>query len=243
MQTTIKLQSFLAHSGVSSRRGAEKLIEEALVTVNDQPAHIGQRISVQKDKIRYRGKLISVSSVLSYYIIHKPVGFVSTTSDELERKTVLELLPEELRTGLYPVGRLDQDSEGLLLLTNDGDLTYILTHPKFEIEKTYQVLLQGIPSTRALDHLKRGVKLKDEYVKPVKITIMKHENKNTWLEIVISEGKKHQVKRMVNRIGYEVLRLIRVKMGPLELGELKKGEFRVLTDEELEKLLLLKKKS
>lgn len=241
MQDTLKLQTFLAHAGISSRRGSEKLIEEGLVTVNGEPAHIGQRVSVKKDVIKYKGEKVTLTTVLSYYIVHKPVGYVSTTSDELDRKTVLKLLPQSVSEGLYPVGRLDQDSEGLLLLTNDGDLTYVLTHPKFSVQKTYHVLLRGIPTTPALDHLKRGVKLSDEYVKPINVKILGHESKNTWLEITISEGKKHQVKRMVKRIGYEVLRLIRTQMGPLVLEGLKTGEFREITEQEREQLMKLKK--
>lgn len=243
MQDTLKLQTFLAHAGIASRRASEKLIEEGLVTVNGKLAHLGQRISPNKDEVKYKGTKVSVLSDLTYLLLHKPAGYVSTTNDELGRKTVLNLLPLEKRAGLYPVGRLDQDSEGLLLLTNDGELAYVLTHPKFEIEKTYHVLLEGIPSTPALKHLERGVKLNDEYVKPVKTSILRRENKNTWLEIVIAEGKKHQVKRMINRTGYEVLRLIRVKMGPLELGDLLKGEYRELSQEEINTLRHLKNSS
>jgi pseudouridine synthase len=237
---TIKLQAFLARAGISSRRGSEKLILDGLVSVNGQIAHIGQRIDPSKDIIEYQGKIVRMVTGLSYYLLHKPPGYVSTTSDELGRKTVLNLLPESIRSGLYPVGRLDQDSEGLLLLTNDGDLTYMLTHPKFQIQKTYEVLLEGIPSTPALEHLKRGVKLDDEYIKPVKMNILGHENRNTWLEITIDEGKKHQIKRMIKRTGYEVLRLKRTKMGPLELGHLKRGEYRTLTKEEENTLIQLK---
>lgn len=243
MQDSVKLQAFLAHAGIASRRASEKLIEEGLVTVNGKAAHLGQRVSPSSDVIKFKGKTVSLNTQHSYYILHKPTGYVSTTSDELGRKTVLKLLPAELSEGLYPVGRLDQDSEGLLLLTNDGDLTYVLTHPKFSIEKTYKVLLQGIPSTLALNHLKRGVKLSDEYIKPVSVNILGHENNNTWLEVTISEGKKHQVRRMIQRIGYEVIRLVRVKMGPLELGELKRGSYREVTEAEKEALMELKKTS
>lgn len=240
MPETIKLQSFLAHAGVASRRASEKLIEEGQVTVNGQVAHIGQRITPNKDTVEHNGKKVSLQGDFSYFLVHKPVGFVSTTSDELKRKTILELLPPQFRTGMYPVGRLDLDSEGLVLLTNDGPLTFVLTHPQFEIQKTYQVLLQGIPSTPALSHLRRGVKLKEGYFIPISLEILRHEDKNTWLEIVISEGKKHQVKRMMNRIGYEVMRLIRTQMGPLELGELQKGSYRELTKDETSTLLQMK---
>lgn len=238
---TIKLQVFLAHAGIASRRKSEQLILDGVVTVNGETAHLGQRIKEESDFIQVKGKLIKNTTSKEYFILNKPRGIVSTTHDELNRKHVVDLLPVNKRQGMYPVGRLDQDSEGLILLTNDGELCNMLTHPKFEIEKTYHVLLKGIPSTLALEHLKRGVKLGGMYVRPVKINVLTHENNNTWLAVVIKEGQKHQVRKMIARIGYDVVRLVRVQMGPLVLGEIKNGAVRELTQEEKAAILEIKK--
>jgi len=240
MNETVKLQQFLAHSGIASRRKAEVFISEGKVKVNGEVAHIGQRIDPKVDRIEFEGKPLFTEGKLVYYKLHKPQGYVSTVSDELERKTVLDLLPNS-QERIYPVGRLDLESEGLILLTNDGTLTQILTHPKFEIEKTYEVLLQGIPSTLALNHLKRGVKLKEGFTKPVKMKILSRENqRNTWIEMTIKEGRYQQVRRMIRRIGYEVLRLKRVQFGPIVLDTLPSGEYSPLTEQEVAELMQLK---
>lgn len=240
-EQSIKIHAYLAHCGIASRRASEKLIQEEKVWVNGQFATIGQRVDPQQDVIEVEvkpGKRTIINQVASpkYFLLNKPRGYVSTASDELGRKTVLKLLPQT-EDRLYPVGRLDIDSEGLLLLTNDGDLAYTLTHPKFEVPKTYHVLLKGIPSTPALNHLKRGIKLAEEFVKPVSVSILRREEqKNTWIAITIKEGKYQQVRRMMKRTGYEVLRLIRVQMGTLELGDLPLGEVRELTEQEISNL-------
>lgn len=215
---TIKLHAYLAQVGISSRRKAEQMIIDGLIRVNGQPAHVGQRINLNTVQIEVDGKQLQSADDLVYFLVYKPAGYLSTVSDELGRKTVMKLLPREA-TRVYPVGRLDKESEGLLLLTNDGELAFRLTHPKFEVSKTYQVLLKGIPSTLALNHLKRGVKLTEGYVKPQSFRILGHESQQkTWLEITIKEGKNQQVRRMMARIGYDVERLIRVQMGSLELS-------------------------
>lgn len=231
-QNTIKIHAYLAHRGVASRRASEKLVVEGKVKVNGEIATIGQRINPYKDKVTVDGKpLTTTTSQSKYYILNKPRNYVSTVNDELGRKTVLHFFPDATER-LYPVGRLDVDSEGLLLLTNDGDVAYTLTHPKFQIEKTYQILLHGIPSTPALNLLKRGIKLREGFVKAMNLKILRREEGNTWLEITIREGRYQQVRRMMKRIGYEVDRLVRVKMGPLELGGLPKGTVRELSIEE-----------
>lgn len=214
---TIKLQAFMAHSGVASRRASEKLIEEKKVVVNGEAAHIGQRIDPSKDKVEVEGKLLSEPEEFRYFLVYKPVGYVSTTSDEMGRKNVLELLPKNIEERLYPVGRLDIESEGLLLLTNDGALAQKLTHPKFKVEKTYQVVVKGTPTFKAINHLRNGVKLKDGFTKKARVEVLLKEEGQTTLEITISEGRNRQVRRMFERVGYDVIQLIRVAMGPLDL--------------------------
>lgn len=240
MNSTVKVHQYLAHAGISSRRKAEQLILDGRIKVNGQPAHVGQRIDPQKDTVFFDDTKVNTSQDLVFYKMYKPRGFVSTLQDELGRKTVVDLLPE-IQERVYPVGRLDLESEGLLIMTNDGELTQILTHPKFEVEKTYHVLLQGIPSTPALQHLKRGVKLKEGYTKPVKMKILSRENQqNTWLELSIKEGRNQQVRRMIRRIGYEVLRLKRVQFGPVSLDSLAPGDVQSLSQQEIDQLTKMK---
>lgn len=222
---TIKLHKFLAAAGIASRRKSEELIKEGLVTVNKQVATIGQRIDPATDTVSYQGKTITASQECAYYLVNKPVGVVSTTQDELHRPTVLSLLPPSLLKAsgrLYPVGRLDLESEGLVLLTNDGELTQLLTHPKHHIPKTYHVRLDRYPSRLAIDHLRRGVKLKEGFTQPAQVEILPSEEKSNevWLSMTITEGRNHQVRRMLERVGYEVKRLIRVRLGHWSLDEL-----------------------
>lgn len=233
---TIKLQAHIAHLGISSRRKAEEMILEGKIIVNGEKAHIGQRINPKTDKITIDGKRVGgTNETFVYFLINKPVGYVSTTSDEMGRKTVMDLVPTQ-KERLYPVGRLDIDSQGLMLLTNDGELTHLFTHPSFEIEKTYHVLVEGAPSNKALNHLQKGVRLKDGYTKPALVKILKHEMGDTWLEIAIHEGRNRQIRRMTDRVGYKTLRLIRVSMGPFKLDDLGKQKFIQLDNQYISKL-------
>lgn len=237
---TIKLQKFLAHAGIASRRASESLIEDGLVAVNNQVAHLGQRVDPDKDQITYKGKPISTleNSELKYFLINKPRGIVTTTDDELGRDNVLSLLPKKITSNyrLYPVGRLDQESEGLILLTNDGDWTHYLTHPQHMIDKTYLVFPNRPLSEKAFEHLSSGVKLKDGFAQPTLIsqedprelqeswpeTLPKdYLDQDFWLKITLKEGRNHQVRRMLRRVGYETKRLIRIKFGPYSIETLK----------------------
>ncbi len=235
-QTSIKLQAFLAHAGVASRRKSEELIAAGKVTVNGIVAQIGARINPQKDHIALEGKVLSGSEKKRYFLVNKPVGYVSTTADEHNRKTVINLLPA-IEEHLYPVGRLDLESEGLMLLTNDGELAQKLTHPKFEIPKTYEVLVSGTPTKAALDHLRSGVKLADGFTKPADVTRLGTSGNDTWLEITITEGRNRQVRRMTERIGYETLKLVRTQMGPFDIGQLDEKPYLELSSEEVRELL------
>lgn len=235
-QKTIKLQLFLARAGVASRRKSETLIESGIVLVNGKKATIGLRIDPTKDVVKVKDTLIAAPQMHRYFLINKPVGYISTTSDESHRKTVLDIIPK-LTERVYPVGRLDQESEGLMLLTNNGELAYKLTHPKFEIPKTYEVLIEGRPTGKALNHLRRGVKLKDGFTKPAEVSVLSHDGPNTLLEITIKEGRNRQIRRMTERVGYETIELIRTKLGPFDLGDLDEERYIELPEEAITQLL------
>ncbi|MBP7740717.1 rRNA pseudouridine synthase, partial [Candidatus Woesebacteria bacterium] len=191
---TIKLQSFMSHAGIASRRASEKLIEDKKVLVNNQTAHIGQRIDPTRDTVVVSGKAIEKPEKFRYFLVNKPVGYVSTTSDELKRRTVLKLLPQNIKERLYPVGRLDIESEGLLLLTNDGTLAQKLTHPSHKVRKTYHVIVRGTPTFKALNHLRNGVKLKDGFTKKAEVEVLLKDDGQTTLEITIKEGRNRQIR-------------------------------------------------
>ena len=233
---SVKLQAFMAHAGVASRRASEKMIEEKKVEVNEKLAHIGQRINPNKDIVKINGKIIGESEKLRYFLVNKPVGYVSTTSDEMGRKNVLELLPKDIKERLYPVGRLDIESEGLMLLTNDGVLAQKLTHPRYKVLKTYYVTVKGTPTFKAINHLRNGVKRKDGFTKKAGVTVLIKEDGETTLEISIWEGRNRQVRRMLERVGYDTIRLIRVAMGPLDLEMVEGKTVIELNKEQIEKL-------
>lgn len=233
---TVKLQAFIAHTGFSSRRKAEEYIAEGKVLVNGAVAIIGDRIDPTKDSVEIEGKVLTLETNLRYILINKPVGYVSTTYDELGRPTVLHLLPK-IHERLYPVGRLDLDSEGLLLLTNDGELTYKLTHPRFEIGKTYEVALDRRPTLDALNHLRHSVKLKEGYTSPAEVKTLGRLDEHYWVEITIHEGWNRQVRRMFERVGYEVLQLVRTKMGPFTLDMLDDKKYIELSRDEILNLM------
>ncbi|MBT3249854.1 MAG: rRNA pseudouridine synthase [Candidatus Pacebacteria bacterium] len=218
---TIKIQKFLANAGISSRRAAEKLVEAGKVSVNGRTATIGQRIDPTQDKVLYNNKPIN-GVELKYYLINKPAGIVTTTKDEMGRKAVLSILPDTITgsTRLYPVGRLDKDSEGLLLVTNDGAFTHLLTHPSHLITKTYRIFIDRKPTYKALQHLRRGVLLREGLTEPAEVETEEDTDRGTWLTMTIKEGKNRQVRRMLERVGYDTIRLIRTKFGPYLLSEL-----------------------
>lgn len=236
---TIKLQKFLSQAGIASRRAAEELIKAGKISVNGQVAKIGHRVDPNKDTIEVEGKNISISENPRYFLIYKPIGVVSTTEDELGRKTVISLLPKETvkNSRLYPVGRLDLESKGLMLLTSDGALTHKLTHPRFGMPKTYHVLVDREPSYRALEHLEKGVMLKEGLTAPAGVEMLDKSGKNQWLKITIHEGRNRQVRRMMERVGYETLRLVRTNLGPFSLSDLQGKTYRELSVDQIEQKL------
>lgn len=239
MREKPKLHAYLAQMGIASRRKAEELIQQGKVKVNGQVAVIGQRIDPETDRVAVADQPLDqkTPSPKAYYLVYKPVGYVSTTADELNRKTVLDLLPKSARhLRIYPVGRLDIESEGLMLLTNDGELTNQLTHPSYHIPKTYEVLVEGIPSQKALEHLKKGVKLVDGFIAADDVKVISHERGNTWLEITLHSGRNRIVRRMMRRVGYDVLKLIRTKIGEFTLDQLGDAAFVSLAPTQLASL-------
>jgi len=235
-----RLQKVIAASGVTSRRKAEELITAGKVRVNGEiVTELGTKVS-DKDRIEVNGEILE-KEVKEYYLLNKPRGVVTTTSDDKGRKTVVDLIPTNAR--IYPVGRLDYDTTGVLLLTNDGDFANILMHPSSEVEKVYVAKLNGIIKGEQINKLKDGVMLDDELVKASRVKLKKVEpkTKSSMVQITIHEGKNHQVKRMFEAVGFLVDKLKREKEGFFDLKDLQSGEFRKLTPKEVAKVYGLKK--
>jgi pseudouridine synthase len=228
----IRLQKYLADAGVASRRKCENYIVEGKVSVNDKVVkELGSKVDVDKDVVKYNGKVVKNSSNLTYIMLNKPIGYITSVSDEKGRKTVMDLI--DISTRVYPIGRLDYNTSGLLLLTNDGDLTYKLTHPKHEVEKKYIVTVKGIPSEEKLDELRKGIDLIDYKTSYSKINILESDNDKTKLKVIIHEGKNRQVRRMFEYIDCPVIRLQRVAIGKLTIDGLSRGRYRNLSEDEI----------
>lgn len=229
-----RLQKILARAGVASRRASETLIEQGKVKVNGQViTELGFKADPDQDRIEVEGKLVSLPQLVTV-LLYKPRGVVTSCDDPQGRRTVMDLVPPS--PGLHPIGRLDRDSEGLLLLTNDGSLTALLTHPRHEVGKTYRAWVQGLPSPQALKQLRDGIQLEDGMTQPAEVREVKLEPERTLLEITIHEGRNRQVRRMCEAVGHPVFRLKRIRLGALGLGELRPGEHRLLTSDEIEQL-------
>jgi len=225
-----RVQKILSQAGVGSRRACEDLIRAGRVTVNGCPVTLGSKAS-PTDHIEVDGRPIGASEKLSYYMLNKPAGVLSSNRDDRDRPTVIDLVPAPQR--VYPVGRLDLDSEGLVLLTNDGELAYRLTHPRFRVPKTYRVRVQGrIPPTHTR-RLREGILLEDGLARAESATVLHQGQRASALEVVLIEGRKRQLRRMCAALGHKVLRLERVALASLELGTLKTGQWRRLTHREV----------
>lgn len=223
----MRLQKFLAAAGIASRRKAEELISAGKVKVNDEIiTKLGTTIDENQDKVKYNDKIVSLKTNNIYIALNKPVGYVSSVSNE-QGKSVLELVKTKER--IYPVGRLDKDSNGLLLLTNDGELANQLTHPKFGHEKEYFVVLDQDLKTEHIRRLERGMAIGGKKLQPVEVVMAK--NKST--RLVLREGISRQIRRMLGKLGYTVVKLKRIRIGKLELGELKEGEWRKVRKEDI----------
>ncbi|HUS62249.1 MAG TPA: pseudouridine synthase [Acidimicrobiales bacterium] len=225
-----RLQKVLARVGFGSRRVCEELIAEERVTVNGEVAVLGRRVDPSGDKIAVDGVSVAAAPGLVHLILNKPVDVVSTASDPAGRPTVVEMVPAEPR--VFPVGRLDTDTEGLILLTNDGDLAHRLTHPSFGIEKEYLAHVDGDPSAAAIRRLREGVELEDGLTSPAEVSRISEG----LLRLTIHEGRNRQVRRMCAEVGHPVRRLVRIRIGPLAERGLKPGEWRALTADEVRSL-------
>lgn len=237
-----RLQKILAQWGVASRRQAEAMIVESRVMCNGKVAHVGQKVNPQVDAIAVDGKLIQpLRPQLVYLLLNKPLGVVSTCNDPQRRRTVMDLLSPELRfgQGIHPVGRLDVDSTGALLLTNDGNLTLSLTHPRHNIAKTYQVWVKGHPPAATLQQWRQGVVLEGRKTMPASVRVISRNSQQTCLEIILTEGRNRQIRRIAQQLGYPVTKLHRTAIGEIKLQPppLAKGCYRPLQDFELHYLL------
>lgn len=230
-----RLQKILAKCGIASRRKAEEMILEGLVTVNGAPATLGMKADLERDHIKVSGKLIHTAEQKVYVMFNKPEKCLTTMSDSEGRPTIKDFL-KGMKTRVFPVGRLDYNSEGLLILTNDGDMAHAILHPGKKVPKTYLVKVDGFLQDGDKAKLERGIKLEDGMTAPAKVKKVKETEANSWIQMTIHEGRKRQVRRMLERVGHPVIKLKRIKINGLSLGKLEPGTFRYLTPDEVKRL-------
>lgn len=235
MGEIVRLQKYIAMSGAASRRGAEAMINDGRVSVNGKTINEqGVKVEIGSDNVCLDGVELKVNNKNYYIMLNKPAGYVTTVKDQFERPTVMDLVKNDLPdVRLFPVGRLDYETEGLLLLTNDGDFAYHVTHPKFNTDKTYRAIVKGALSIPALTKLRNGVKIDDYVTSPAELEILDSSNGRTLIEITIHEGRNRQVRKMFEAVGCTVTGLQRIKIGTVELGHLPHGRWRHLTSYEI----------
>ena len=237
----MRLEKYIATSGITSRRTVKKHIRAGLVTVNDETILVpGHPIDEKTDTVVFDGKPVEPLTEHLYLMLNKPPGYLTTRHDERGRPTVMNLVAD-LPDSIYPVGRLDLETEGLLLFTNDGDFAYRLLHPSHEIEKTYLTWVKGIPNNPAIQRLRQGITIPSGKTAPAKVKRLKtsRDEASTQFEVVIHEGKKRQVRLMFKAVGHPVIRLKRTQIGNLRLGNLRQGQYRFLTESEITALMAL----
>ena len=234
----MRINKFIAESGVASRRQADKLIEDGVVKINGRIAKLGDEVEVGEDSVSVNGKLINVVKKYDYYMMNKPKGYVCTVKDDKGRKTVMDLLPNDQKR-LFPVGRLDYDTEGLLILTNDGNLTFKLTHPRNEIPKTYVVKTEKPVLDKDLVALRSGVVIDGVRTKKCNVKLIESTKEGSKLHITITEGRNRQIRKMIEAVNNNVDFLKRIKIGDLTLAGLNRGEIRALTPLEIDYLMNL----
>lgn len=239
--STIRLDKFLANNGYSSRRGIKNLLKNEEVTVNGKRVReSGTRLDPVNDDVRINKQKVKRTSFV-YYLLNKPKGIISTSSDEFDRENVTDMVPATQR--VYPVGRLDKETHGLILLTNDGELTHKLTHPKFHVPKKYLLEIRGLVSDEKIAKLQNGVILSDGITQPANVKRVKEREKSTVLEMEIFEGRYRQIRRMCDAIFLDLIDLTRIQFGHIKIGTLKEGKYRNLTDTEVEGLRKATEKS
>lgn len=232
----IRLNKFLAQAGVASRREVDKMIVGGKIKVNGRVVRtLGTKIDDEKDRVEFEDKRVDREEEMVYLVLNKPPGYLVTLKDPFQRPTIKVLLPS-LEERIYPVGRLDYDSEGLLLLTNDGELAHRLAHPRYRVPKKYIVEVRGVPDSSKISRLEKGIALDGKKTAPARIARLSESAKKTLLRIEIHEGRKREVKRMFEAIGHRVLHLKRVGFGGLKLGKLQTGKWRFLTRREVDSL-------
>jgi 23S rRNA pseudouridine2605 synthase len=229
-----RLQKILARAGFASRRGAEQLMLDGRVTLNGETVkELGTKADLANDDVRVDGVRVKAPKGLVYLVLNKPRGVVSTRSDPERRQTVMDLVPGV--AGLFPVGRLDVTTEGLILLTNDGSFAERVAHPRYEVPRVYHAKVHGVPDADALERLRRGVRVDGDFMAVDRARVVEADN-NAWVELTLHEGKQHEVKRLLEAVGHPVSKLRRVAIGPVTSRGLQPGEFRALTHEEIEGL-------
>ena len=229
-----RLQKVMAAAGIASRRASEELIAQGRVSVNGTVAQLGDKADPDRDVVELDGERVNVDPERVYVMLNKPRGVITTADDPQGRPTVMDLINLPMR--LFPVGRLDQDTEGLLLLTNDGELAHSLMHPSFEVERVYVALVPGPVRKRALAQMREGVELDDGIARARRVRVLEAERGKALVELVMTEGRKREVRRMLGALGLTVERLARVAYGEVELGDLRQGKWRFLTQQEIGRL-------
>ena len=234
-ENEIRLQKFMSECGVASRRKSEDLINAGKVKVNGKIAHIGDKVNPKTDTVTVQGKKIIKSKKNTYIMLNKPRGFITTLSDEMGRRCIAQLI-DDVPTRVYPVGRLDRDSEGLLLLTDDGEFANALTHPTHHVPKTYRVTVRPSINEDQITALTTGIEIDGRLTMPSEVHVIKKEQNRVVLQITIYEGRNRQIRKMCDALGLDVARLKRIQIGSIKLGMLKPGDWRNLTDDEVHKL-------
>ncbi len=232
-ENLMRLQKYIAKAGICSRRKAEQMILDGRVSVNDTLiTDMGYKVDISKDKVKVNNQLITLDNDKVYIALNKPSGVITSVKDEKNRKTVLNFT-KDIKQRIYPVGRLDYDTSGLIILTNDGDIANKLMHPSKKVYKKYIAMVDGIPSELELDKLRNGIVIDNKKTAKARAYIIDKINEDAVVVIEIYEGRNHQVKKMCEKIGHPVKRLKRVSIGEIELGDLRPGEWRYLTEKEL----------